>query len=203
MLRNNHLYVNLKKCRFLQESLVFFIFFISTEGVKTDLEKVRAILEWTSPKRITKVRHFHGISTFYRKFIWNFSSIVALIIDCTIGTTVKWTNEAEESFKFLKKKVTEAPTLALPYFDKFFEVDCDASHVGIGVVLSQEGKPIAFFSKKLNDVRKNYSTYDVEFYAIVQALRHWRHYLVPKEFVLFIDHIALKYINTQNKLNSR
>ena len=77
------------------------------------------------------------------------------------------------------------------------------SHVGIGVVLSQAGKPIGFFSKKLNDVRKNYSTYDVEFYAIVQALRHWRHYLVPKEFVLFTDHIALKYVNTLNKLNSR
>ena len=84
-----------------------------------------------------------------------------------------------------------------------FEVDYDASHVGIGVVLSQAGRPIAFFSEKLNEVRKNYSTYDVEFYAIVQALRHWRHYLVPKEFVLFTDHIALKYVNTQNKLNNR
>jgi hypothetical protein len=114
-----------------------------------------------------------------------------------------WTNEVEESFKFLKKKVIEAPILALPDFDKVFEVDCDASHVGIGVVLSQACRPIAFFSEKLNEVRKNYSTYDVEFYAIVQALRHWRHYLVLKEFVLFTDHIALKYVNTQNKLNNR
>jgi hypothetical protein len=103
----------------------------------------------------------------------------------------------------LKKKVTEAPILALPNFDKVFEVDCDASHVGIGAVLSQEGKPVAFFSEKLNDVRRNYSTYDLEFYAIVQALRHWRHYLVPQEFVLFTDHLALKYVNTQKKLNSR
>ena len=84
-----------------------------------------------------------------------------------------------------------------------FEVDVDASHVGIGVVLSQAGKPIAFFSEKLNDVRKNYSTYDEEFYAIVQALRHWWHYLVSKEFVLFTNHIDLKYVNTQNKLNYR
>ena len=82
-------------------------------------------------------------------------------------TTFKWTNEAEESFKFLKKKVTEAPILALPYFDKLLEVDFDASHVGIGVVLSQACRPIAFFSEKLNEVRKNYTTYDVEFYAIM------------------------------------
>jgi hypothetical protein len=114
-----------------------------------------------------------------------------------------WTKEVEGSFNIMKKKVTEAPILALPNFDKVFEVDCDASHVGIGAVLSQVGRPLAFFSEKLNEVRKNYSTYDVEFYAIVQALRHWRHYLVPKEFVLFTDHIALKYVNTYKKLNIR
>jgi hypothetical protein len=136
-------------------------------------------------------------------FSQNFSYIVAPIIDCTRGKTFIWTNEAEESFKFLKKKVTETPILALPDFDKVFEVDCDASNVGIGAVLSQAGKPFAYFCEKLNEVRNNYSTYDVEFYAIVQTLRHWRHYLVPKEFVLFTDHIALKYVNTQNKLNNR
>ena len=203
VLRKHQLYVNLKKCQFLQESLVFLGFVISAGGVKMDSEKVRAILEWPSPRSITEVRSFHGLATFYRKFIRNFSSIVAPITDCTKGKEFRWTNEAEDNFKLLKKKVTEAPILALPDFDKVFEVDCDASHTGIGAVLSQAGRPIAFFSEKLNDVRKNYSTYDVEFYAIVQALRHWRHYLVPKEFVLFTDHIALKYVNTQKKLNSR
>ena len=125
------------------------------------------------------------MATFYQKIIQNFSSIVACITYCTKGTIFKWTNEAEESFKFLKKKVIEEPILDLPNFDKVFEVDCDSSHVSIAVVLSQAGKPIGFFNKKLNYVRKNYSTYNVDFYAIVQALQHWRHYLVPKEFLLF------------------
>ena len=143
-----------------------------------DSEKVIEILEWPSPRRITEVRIFPRIAIFYRKIIWNFSSIVEPITDCTKGTTFEWTNE--DSFKFLKKKVTKEPILALPDFDKVFEVDYDASNVGIGAILSQAGKPIAFFSENLNDVRKNYSTYDVEFYAIVQAMRHWRNYLVPK-----------------------
>lgn len=149
------------------------------------------------------MRSFHSLATFYRKFIRNFSNIVAPVTDCTKGREFSWAKEVEESFQYLKKKVTKAPVLALLDFDKVFEVDYDASHVGIGAVLSQEDKPISFFSEKLNDVRKKYSTYDIEFYAIVEALRHWKHYLVPKEFVLFTDHIALKYLNTQKKLNTR
>ena len=70
-------------------------------------------------------------------------------------------------------------------------MDCDASGSAIGVVLSQEGKPIAYFSEKLNDGKKKYSIYDQEFYAIVQALKKWRHYLLPKEFFLYTDHQAL------------
>lgn len=99
--------------------------------------------------------------------------------------------------------MTEAPILALPDFNKVFDMDCDASNVGIGIVLSQESKPIAYFSEKLNNSYKNYSSYDKKFHAIIQALGHWRHYLISKEFILFSDHEALKYINGQHKLNNR
>ena len=115
-LRKHHLYENLKKCRFLRESLVFLGFVMSTEGVKMDSEKVKAILEWLSPSSITKVRSFQGLTTFYRKIIWKFSSIVAPIIDCTKGKIFKLTNEAKENFNFLKKKVNKAPFYSLTKF---------------------------------------------------------------------------------------
>nr|GFB52548.1 putative mitochondrial protein [Tanacetum cinerariifolium] len=119
------------------------------------------------------------------------------------GGRFTWTSEAAKAFDILKARVTEAPVLALPNFDKVFQVECDASGVGIGGVLSQNQLPIAFFSEKLNDERRNYSTCDKELYAIVCSLDTWRHYLLSNEFVMFSDHAALKFINGQHKLKPR
>ena len=102
----------------------------------------------------------------------------------------------------MKEKVTEQPILTLLDLNNVFQVDCDASGIAIRAVLSQEGRPVAYFSEKLNDAKRKYFVYDQEFYAIVQALK-WRHYLLPKEFVLYTDHQALQYLNSQGKLNWR
>ena len=93
--------------------------------------------------------------------------------------------------------------MVLPDFEAPFELHCDASKLGIGAVLSQHGRPVAYYSEKLAGARSRYSTYDIEFYAIVQAIKHWRHYLAHKEFILFTDHVALKYLGTQDKISSR
>jgi len=106
-----------------------------------------------------------------------------------------------EAFETLKDKLTKAPILALPNFTKTFEIECDASNIGIGVVLLQEGHSITYFSEKLKGSHLNYSTYDKELYALVRALKNWQHYLFPKEFVIHSDHESLKYLKGQSKLN--
>jgi hypothetical protein len=103
----------------------------------------------------------------------------------------------------LKKKITEQPILVLRDFKKTFQVKCDASGFAIGAILSQEDRLIAYFSEKLNEVKVKYSTYDKEFRAIIQALKKWRHYLIPKDFVLYSDNHALQFVTQQEKLNQR
>jgi len=203
ILREQQLYVNLNKCEFLQSSLIFLGYVISADGIKVDPAKIEAMMNWPTPQNIHDTRSFHGLASFYRRFIKGFSTIIAPLTDCLKGGVFRWTEKAQLSFDEIKRMLSQAPILSLPDFNKVFEVHCDASNVGIGAVLSQEGKPIAYFSEKLNDCRKKYSTYDKELYALIQALRHWRHYLIHKEFLLFSDHDALKYINGQHKLNTR
>ena len=185
------------------DSLEFLGFVVSAKGVEVDPVKIEAITSWPNPKTLTEIRSFHGLATFYRRFIKNFSTITAPLTECLKGGRFTWNSEAEESFQVIKKMMTQAPILALPDFEKLFEVDCDASKIGIGTVLSQEGRPVAYFSEKLNGARQNYSTYDLEFYAIVQALKFWRHYLIQREFILNSDHEALRYLNSQKKLSHR
>ena len=115
----------------------------------------------------------------------------------------KWIEATDINFKLLKKKINEKPILALPSFVKFFQVETDASGKTIGVVLSQEHIPVAYFSEKLNEEKQKYSSYDKELYVVVQDLKKWRQYLMPTEFILYHDNHALQFINSQPKLNQK
>ncbi|KAL5820915.1 hypothetical protein ACOSQ3_022797 [Xanthoceras sorbifolium] len=179
-------------------------FVVSAKGIGVDEEKVKAIKEWPKPTTVGQVRSFHGLASFYRRFVKDFSSLAAPlteVIKKNVG--FKWGNEQEKAFNLIKEKLTNAPLLALPNFAKAFEIECDASGIGMGVVLMQEGRPIAFFSEKISGAALNYPTYDKEMYALVRALETWQHYLWPKEFVIHTDHESLKHLKGQHKLNKR
>ena len=109
-----------------------------------------------------------------------------------------WGDNQENAFNKIKEKLSSAP---LPGFSKTFEIECDASSIGIGAVLIQDQRPIAYFSEKLNGVVLNYPTYDKELYVLVRALETWQHYLWPKEFVIHTNHESLKHLKGQGKLS--
>ncbi|KAK8936663.1 hypothetical protein KSP39_PZI012026 [Platanthera zijinensis] len=202
-LRKETLFLNLKKCTFYASEVEFLGYIVGSEGIRVDPGKVQVIKDWPVPTTLREVRSFHGLATFYRRFIRDFSSIMAPITDCTKKGEFTWTKSATYALERIKKLMTEAPVLRLPDFSKVFELTCDASGVGIGGVLSQEGHPVSYFSEKLSGPKLNYSNYDREFYAVVRCLHHWRHYLLSKEFVILSDHEALRFINGQHKISPR
>ncbi|GJV98066.1 putative CCCH-type zinc finger family protein [Tanacetum coccineum] len=164
-------------------------------------EKIKVIQEWPTPQTIGDVQSFHGLATFYRRFIQDFSTIMAPITECLKKGRFHWGDAAAKSFSLIKQKLTSAPVLVLPNFQKPFELETDASIIGVGAVLSQEGRPIAFFSEKLSEARRKWTTYKLEFYAIVRAVKHWEQYLFQQEFVLQTNHEALKYFNSQKSIS--
>ena len=202
VLRGNKLYANLKKCVFMTYSLLFLGLVVSSEGIKVDHEKVKAIRKWPTLKNVSGVRSFHGLATFYRSFIKHFSSNVAPIAKCLKKGRFHCGEEQESSFALIKEKLSTTPVLTLPYFEKLFEVECDASRIGIGAILSQEKGSIAFFSEKLCKARRKWATYDKEFYAVVRALKTWEHYLIAKDFILYTDHQTLKSLSTHKQIRS-
>ena len=132
-------------------------FVVSKEGLKMDPEKVQEIWNWPTPRSVFEVRSFHGLASFYRKFIRGFSQVCATIIETIkeINQPFQWTEVVDINFNLLKKKITEEPILALPNFEKVFQVETDASGVAVGTVLSQKQRPIAYFSEKLMMQKRN------------------------------------------------
>jgi hypothetical protein len=183
------LFANLEKCTFCTDRVAFLGYDVTPQGIEVDEAKIEAIKSWPIPATLTQLRSFHGLVRFYQHFVRDFSTIAAPLNDLTKkGVPFYWGATQEYSFNTLIDKLTQAPLLQLPDFGKTFELECNARGIGIGGVLLQEGKHIAYFSEKLSAPSLNYSMYDKELYALVRVLETWQHYLWPKEFVIHSDH---------------
>lgn len=203
-LRKERLYANMDKCLFGVGKLVFLGFVVSSKGVHVDESKINDVKTWPQPTNLQQVHSFLGLAGFYYRFVKDFSTIaLPLHALSKKNAPFVWGPSQDAAFNELKNLLTHAPLLALPNFDKPFEIHCDASSFAIGGVLTQEKRPIAYFSEKLFGAQINYPIYDKDLYALVRVLHVWEHFLCPHEFILHTDHETLKYFKGQTKLNKR
>ncbi|WVZ51755.1 hypothetical protein U9M48_002867 [Paspalum notatum var. saurae] len=199
-LREHKLYAKLKKCEFWIDEVPFLGHIISKGGIAVDPHKISAITNWEVPQTPKKVRGFLGLAGYYRRFIENFSKTAKPMTSLAREGRKDSSGRADRQAAFdeLKRRLTTAPVLTLPNQQKKFTVYCDASREGLGCVLMQEGKVVAYGSRQLRKHEVNYPTHDLELAAVI-----WRHYLFGQRCEIYTDHKSLKYIFTQNELNMR
>ena len=211
-LLENRLFVKAEKCEFHAPSVTFLGFVIGQGRLEMDPGKVAAVADWPTPTNRKQLQRFLGFANFYRRFIRNFSRIVAPLTALTsVKVTFRWTSEAAAALEVLKRRFVSAPVLTQPDGKLQFVVEVDASDTGVGAVLSQrsasDGKlhPCAFLSRGLSPPERNYDVGNRELLAVKLALEEWRHWLEGAElpFVVWTDHKNLSYIQSAKRLNSR
>ncbi|KAK5775710.1 hypothetical protein PVK06_043642 [Gossypium arboreum] len=204
VLREKELYAKFSKCEFWLREVTFLGHVVSVEGIRVDPRKIEEILEWKPPRSVSEIRSFLGLAGYYRRFVEGFSVMAAPLTKLIRkGVPFVWTEKQQEAFERLKKVLTDAPVLIQPESGKDFTVYSDASHVGLGCVLMQEGKVVAYASRQLKPHEGNYPTHDLELAALIFSLKIWRHYLYGERCIIYTDHKSLKYLLTQKELNLR
>ena len=176
MLRDHQLYAKFSKCEFWLSEVRFLGHVISGEGIAVDPVKVEAVLDWEQLSTVTEILSFLGLAGYYRKFIQDFSRIATPLTHLTKkGVQYVWSSQCQEAFDCLKQKLTIAPVLMIPSSKQCFVVYTDASLMGLGGVLMQTQRVVAYASRQLRIHERNYPTHDLELAAVVFALKIWRH----------------------------
>ncbi|GJZ34612.1 putative reverse transcriptase domain-containing protein [Tanacetum coccineum] len=202
LLKKERLYAKFSKCEFWLQEVHFLGHVVNHNGIHVDPSKIEAVKNWKAPTTPSEIRSFLGLAGYYRRFIANFSKIAKPLTSLTQkNKKYEWGAEQEEAFQTLKDNLCNAPILSLPDGIEDFVVYCDASNQGLGCVLMQRGKVIAYASRQLKIHEKNYTTHDLELGAVVFALKTWRHYLYGTKSVIYTDHKSLQHIFDQKELN--
>ncbi|KAL4026649.1 hypothetical protein IC575_015085 [Cucumis melo] len=203
-LRANRPYAKFSKCEFWLKKVSFLGHVVSSKGVFVDPAKIEAVTNWPRPSTVSEIRSFLGLAGYYRRFVEDFSRIASPLTQLTRkGTPFVWSPACESSFQELKQKLVTAPVLTVPDGSGSFVIYSDASKKGLGCVLMQQGKVVAYASRQLKSHEQNYPTHDLELAALVFALKIWRHYMYGEKIQIFTDHKSLKYFFTQKELNMR
>jgi hypothetical protein len=209
-LREHKLYAKESKCEFFQTEVEFLGHRVGRDGVRMMEDKVKAILDWPTPRKVVDVRAFLGLAGYYRKFIRDFSRIAIPLSQLTKDSVkFEWGPAQDDAFRALKAAIAKEPVLILPDPKLPFVVHTDASGFATGAVLQQDqGKglqPIAYLSKKMLDAETRYPVHEQELLAIIVALKAWRHYLMGVKFRITVktDHKSLQHFVTQPQLSSR
>ena len=213
-LRKFKLYAKASKCIFHSNSLEFLGFVVSSDGIRMAEDKLTAIKNWPTPRKVKDVQSFLGFCNFYRRFIKSFSEISGPLSDLTKKNVEwVWSSRCQDSFERLKFSVLSAPSLNHPNFDLPFVLETDASDFAVGAVLSQpvdssnldDLHPVGFFSRKMLPAEVNYNVHDKELLAIMCALDNWSHYLLGSshKIRIFSDYRNLVYFRTCRTLSPR
>ncbi|KAL0543848.1 hypothetical protein IC582_018953 [Cucumis melo] len=203
-LQDNKLYAKFSKCEFWLKQVFFLGHVVSKAGVSLDPAKIEAVTSWPRPSTVSEVRSFLGLAGYYRRFVENFFRIATPLTQLTRkGAPFFWSKTCKDSFQNLKQKLVTALVLTIPDGSGSFMIYRDASKKGLGCVLMQQGKVVAYASRQLKSHEENYPTHDLELAAVVFALKIWRHYLYGEKIQIFTDHKSLKHFFTQKELNMR
>ena len=188
-LREHKLYAKRSKCEFWLKEVSFLGHVVSNGGIAVDPGKVQDVLNWKPPTTVSEIRSFLGLAGYYRRFIEGFSKL-AKPMTALLEKNAKyvWSDKCQANFEELKKRLTTAPVLILPDLNKNFSIYCDASRLGLGCVLMQEGRVVAYASRQLRKHELNYPTHDLELAAVVHALKIWRHYLIGHKSDIYTNH---------------
>ena len=188
--------MNAKKSSFCRTEVEYLGYLITREGIKPQAKKVQALHNMSTPRTRTELRSFLGLVNYYRDMAVRRSHIIAPLTKLTSKKVpFKWTEIHQKAFEQIKLVLSKETLLRYPNFSKEFEIHTDASQTQLGAVISQDGKPIAFYSRKLTDCQTRYTTTERELLAIVETLKEFRNILLGQKLVIHTDHKNLTCAN--------